>query len=1010
VFRNASPAQQEELLALASRQGLVYAHQLPTNNGAQPHAAPPDDPRCLNLFSRLLQGQTGDLQPIRPRLVPVFDTGLDERQREAVARALASPDICLIQGLPGTGKSRVVAEIVSQAAARGDRVLLAAPAAAAVDRVLEFASVRDVLCPIRCVAPGERPEDLPPAARAATLAERVRSLRAHALGQAVRAREQAERRCRRLQEEEAVWPRLQEIAERERALSAEGDTLAARRQRIPAEASAEAETAPDSTGLAAAVGTVAAAYQEALARAEDGIARCDRERAESARAVEELTAQAEALRSLAEAKRRGRWWSPAWWRATFKGDAPAKLAAVEARRDAARAALDKVDQERAVLDRQRTAAEETFQAEKGRLIEAETARRLADLDQQTAALRARRDALTAEWDAACVTLEHASLRPAQLSAEAIAAAQARWQTRWQEDEAHCAFARQWSAYLEQCGSEPFATRLPGYANLVAATTAALATDEHFGDAAAAGGSFDLLVLEEADLATDSELLKLARRARRWVLVGEAPPPESVAATPRHRGHYRGPALPAGPARAQAFHRLWQTLHCDPARLPYAWAREGERLCCRLRQLPPEQRQWLESERVADCLDIELRILASPRVRPLLTEVIFPGSMTVAQAKEYIYRELQELPVLAAERSLRWVEEPERLLLVLSDVGSAEVESVALEAGVRELIVAAADGPACTCRLEFDRQAGWDRARAEQWVEGHLRLRDLGRSARLEIAYRMAPELCEIVSDVLFDGTCGVPPVAAGAPKAPAVDFVAVPPLSRKGEPVHAGRERDRRRREQTAVATRSEPRTQQATFPRAGAGLEQDLSATGYSDRLPADLRARLPRRGVVNYQEAQAVVRWLEEFAATRPAEAAEVAVVALYQAQAELIRLLIQQSAALAAGGPRVEVDEPAAFRQREFAVVLVSLTRSHGHRAVSFGEEPRQLALTLTRARTRLVVFGDPGTLARRSQWEGVLDHLDEAAAAREGSVIRGLVGYLEGAGRHARAFRFCEGGST
>jgi hypothetical protein len=107
---------------------------------------------------------------------------------------------------------------------------------------------------------------------------------------------------------------------------------------------------------------------------------------------------------------------------------------------------------------------------------------------------------------------------------------------------------------------------------------------------------------------------------------------------------------------------------------------------------------------------------------------------------------------------------------------------------------------------------------------------------------------------------------------------------------------------------------------------------------------------------------------------------------------------------------VDGPSAFRQREFPLVLVSLTRSHGHRAVSFGEEPPHLALALTRARTGLVVFGDPGTLARRGQWEGVLDHLDEAAAAREGAVVGALLAYLQGAGRHGRAFRFCEGGGT
>src|SRR5262249_13135695 len=154
-----------------------------------------------------------------------------------------------------------------------DRILLVAPSAAAVDRILEFVSGRDVLCPVRCVAPGERPEELSAVARAATLPERVRSLREHALAQAVRAREQAERRCHRLQEEEAVWPRFLAIAERDCAAGAEADALAARREQIPAgvraEAERAAEAAPDPEGFVAAVAKAAAAYREVLARAED---------------------------------------------------------------------------------------------------------------------------------------------------------------------------------------------------------------------------------------------------------------------------------------------------------------------------------------------------------------------------------------------------------------------------------------------------------------------------------------------------------------------------------------------------------------------------------------------------------------------------------------------------------------------------------------------------------------------------------------------------------------------
>jgi hypothetical protein len=1021
VFQGASPAQQQELLSLATRQGLLYAHQLPpAGNGTRPHAPAGDDLRGLNLISRLLQGHVSDLEPVRPAPVEPLDTDLDERQREAVARALQTPDICLLQGLPGTGKSRVLAEVVTQAAARGERVLLLAPGAAAIDRVLALVAGREALCPIRCLGQGERPEALPDTARACTFPERVRALREGALAQAVRTREQAEQRCQRLRQEEAVWPRLEALAADDLRLRAEADALAERRERVPAEVGAEAEraTAPsaaDATAgddFAAALARAAADHREKAARLEEECARCDQERAERTLAVEELVAQIDSLRPLAAAKSGGRWWSPSWWRATFQGDVPAKLAELDSRREDARAEAERLGREFERLEGECRQAEEAFLAEKCRLTGEETARRQAELDAQLATLRQRREVVAGAWDRTCAELADDPARPQAREPEAVRAARQRWQTRRAEDERGCGFACQWAGYLEQ-SAESLAARLPGYANLVAATTAALPADEHFGDAGSSGGAFDLLVLDEAEHVTEADLLRLAWRARRWVLAGEPPPAPEAAAPARARGPHRGAPPSAALSRGQVFHRLWQTLHCDPTRLPYAWTREGDSLCCRLRQLAPEQRQWLETERVADRPDVELRILALPRVRPLLAEVVFPAATTVAQAKEYIYRELQELPVQAAERSPRWLEEPDRLVLSLAEAGRAEVDAVALEPGVRELVVTGTErGPWYTSRIEFDRHAGWERALAERWAEAHLRLRDLGRTARLEIPYRMAPALAEAVSDVLFEGAYRVPQPPAGAvvPAGPLVEFVAVPPLPCKAEPAHAGAEREPRRRERGAVATRPEPRAAPPAFPRAGAGLEQDLAVTGHAERLPAEYRAELPRRGLVNYLEAQAVVRRLERLAAGPSAQPNPIAVIALYGPQAVLIRRLVQQSPALAASGLRIEVDGPGAFRQREFGTVLVSLTRSHGHRAVSFGEEPHHLALALTRARARLLVFGDPGTLARRAQWEGVLDHLDEAAAAREAGVIGRLVRDLQGGGRHGRAFRLGEGGGT
>ncbi len=115
----------------------------------------------------------------------------------------------------------------------------------------------------------------------------------------------------------------------------------------------------------------------------------------------------------------------------------------------------------------------------------------------------------------------------------------------------------------------------------------------------------------------------------------------------------------------------------------------------------------------------------------------------------------------------------------------------------------------------------------------------------------------------------------------------------------------------------------------------------------------------------------------------------MALYPAQAELITRLLQRVPALLASPVTVEVGPPAAFRHRECLAALVSLTRSHTHRAVPYGDGPHALALALTRAAERVILFGDPGTLARRSHWQGALDHLDDTAAERERSLAARIV---------------------
>ncbi len=76
-----------------------------------------------------------------------FDAGLDDSQRDAVATALAAPQVARIHGPPGTGKTTALIELCRQAVTAGERLLACAPSNVAVDNLatrLAAAGVRVV--------------------------------------------------------------------------------------------------------------------------------------------------------------------------------------------------------------------------------------------------------------------------------------------------------------------------------------------------------------------------------------------------------------------------------------------------------------------------------------------------------------------------------------------------------------------------------------------------------------------------------------------------------------------------------------------------------------------------------------------------------------------------------------------------------------------------------------------------------------------------------------------------
>lgn len=1006
-FVRAAPLSlRDELLARARTTGVLYTHQLPEFTADS-----------TAKVGALLNGRPTELSPSRPPVLEAHDTFLDEDQREAVSRALHTPDICLISGVAGSGKSRVVEEILFRAASRGERVLFLGPGAAAVDRVLIPLARREAVYAVRCLARDEAPEHLHEGIREMTVSARTRRFRTETVPQARAAAAAANRQVDEARKREARLARLEELATALADLEARLGSLEARLAALPGEVAA-AVVSPSEWAASSRAELAAARFQreEALARLDgcDAALRAEQEKLRAALSAVE-TDEAK-LRQMVEARFGFRFWRGSWWRARGQGKLEEELGQLRLRHEAISGDAARRADEAAALARERADVEAEYSATVRRVVEVETTSRSEILEAERSQIVAKLTDLKAEWEAA-VSLLEPEHRPASTCRTEIENRLAESRTTLALAQDAAAAAERWAASCEEAAPD-ISRQLAASAEIVAATTTVIADDPHFSDPST---RFDLLVLEEAERITESEFVRVARRAARWVVVGET-------SGDVLQGNPGGPVRPAA-LRPGFFERLWGNLHEDPSHLPYNWQLLGDgRLRCQLRPVTPDDRTRLETERLADRPDIELGILNHSRGASELAEVVFPADMRASEAKAYLFAELSELPVSPRGHGLCWSEEPDRVVLRLGSGIPADAEKAVVAPGVTEIfgppLPVGPDGCATipTLALAFDRSAGWTREGAEEWVSRHVQLRDNGRTAFLGTPHRMRPHLARFVTRLLGGGVRDIHAPhqdSVGTEEHPAVEFIPVPSLEPDAEPRWRGEPDSRRRGGGTATATR-------LRVSKGGAGLEAELGEARRPDTVPAELRDELPGKGLVNYAEARAVIRDLEGLAAdpTFRAEAERwqrseherngpgpaIAVIALYPAQAALIRTLSARAPGLEASSLSIEVGTPEQFRQRECLTALVSLTRSHPHRPVSYGEGPQAFALALTRARLRLLLFGDPGTLVRRSQCAEPVDHLDSSTASRERALVAHLVACIQGQGERPAVFRLRQGNGS
>lgn len=956
-----SPELQRHLMNLANTHGLVLTSQLPDLASAQPGTD--GRPRTL---TQLLTFEPNSLAPL-PLLGPAARaSGLDGDQAEVVRLALDNPDLLLVQCLPRTGKAAVVREILTQAISRKWRVLYLATSLT-VDRLLQDYP-EDGPARLRCLARDERADRLPAPVASLTLGQREKTIHQTALQRSQRNLQTAQEYDTRLRELEAACAELAEVNTQLPVVRQRVEDLTARSESLRGEIEALAQAASDS-GEPEVARKLRELRQWSESRCCDKVAERSRLHEECQQYEQELNearSQVDQVRTLCEAKQGGRWWSASFWKAKFDKSLPEKSVHLEEVKRHIEEAIQAAKARIAVLDAEIDAVHRERDGGIRTLLDDELGRRTAEMRGELDRACAEEASLVANLERnrnqIASTLELTPERVASLPVEELRSMAS---SRQRENEQELLFARRWNDFLQSEG-EGLVRQNRVAIPLVAGTFGSVQADAFFTDAAVRSLPFDLLLIDEAAHLQEGDFNAAIARAKRTVLISEVGEPDTDAerAGRNAKGASRYSVAPR--RKPDVFEKLWKRFFTP------IWTYEGKRLVAHLVPLAEDQLRYVERESVADNPQVELRIHTPDQGEPRLSGVAFAPSMTPAQAHRFLYSELGEVMAFPPSRVVNWSEGEASIHVRFGDLPI--LEEVSLDEGVRQQL-----NGYYTIGFVFDPTV-WTRDRASEWLGERLASHSPGKAIRLEIPSRIDPPYAQWLNDLFRIGYR----VSGKDATTPVVRFVKVPEKPAIRElPNHPSGDR-------RPVAPRL-----------SGAGLEIDLADTRRRSELPPDWLSALPNQGLVNRAEAEALIQLLPSVRREYPDRS--IAVSSLYPAQLTLLRYLLRKMGFEA----EVQVIDPYRLDPEGCDVLLLSLTRSHVSRAVTFGDHPRTIQQLLTHVRTSLYLLGDMGTISRRASWEGACDQLDEEAGSRERDWVNMLLRYLNGKGPHPSLFQVFEG---
>jgi hypothetical protein len=650
----------------------------------------------LRAFVNQIASHTAKLSAFGATVLPISHSR-NPVEAEVVSRAAGCPDLFAIHAPEQIARERIIADLAW--ATCSERVLVLSPDPGTADRVVERLIKLNVAT-ARALAEDENPtRPSPVVSRATFVAHSAAYLESFNRDKAALVASAADRlsaidteiELRQFETRQLETLAIQHSDNEAKILEVKG-----LRERIEQGVRVEAQ------GLE--ITTFTTVIERTCAERQAAVDHVKRQGIDAQAALKEKEEQVASLKNLASGSgKKSGFFTRLLGRSKASADSPALVNQLhDAERDLNESAL-----KASKLQKELENASGKLSEEREHLVSCEIASRRTGVDAQLAELMAVGVRLKSEIEA--LTRSIGKQRPLQELTDARSVA-----------ESESVLARQRAAKRETETRE-LVMQAMAELQVVVGVPGSLTADPVFESAPrdqSCDPQFSLLILDRAEELNEHDFIRLAKLATRWVLVGDLSHSEESKPHPNGkplRNAVSGPGKRKTPSEVPFAARM--AYHLDREK----WAYECDHLVCRLQHIVVEHRQNIVREPLLDRPEIELRFISGTDGEPILVEVAFPMSTSIAAAKSFLFHQLGEI-LLRPSGEASWHSTPGTIAVSWAAVDRvtphAEPAWIELEPGIREKVVGVGLA-AFTSALAFDPASGWTVEKAERWLTEHL---------------------------------------------------------------------------------------------------------------------------------------------------------------------------------------------------------------------------------------------------------------------------------------------------